>query len=57
MRALSEAYLSGECQAEEFLLDYEALFRVPGGSYVHPFESVYRREGFSAGKVKGAVQC
>ena len=55
MRVLSEAYLRGECQAEEFLLDYEALFRVPCDSYVHPFESAYIREGFSAGKVNGST--
>jgi TorA maturation chaperone TorD len=52
LRALSQAYARGEWQAEDFLLDYEALFRVPGDSYVHPFESVYRREDISLGKAK-----
>jgi TorA maturation chaperone TorD len=53
LRELSQAYRRGEWQAEDFLLDYEALFRVPGDRYVHPFESVYRREGFDSGKAKG----
>ncbi|MCB2190080.1 MAG: molecular chaperone TorD family protein [Deltaproteobacteria bacterium] len=26
---------------EDFLLDYEALFRVPGDTYTHPYESAY----------------
>jgi TorA maturation chaperone TorD len=55
LRALSQAYTRGEWQAEDFLLDYEALFRVPGGSYVHPFESVYREHGSSPGKAKGCA--
>jgi putative dimethyl sulfoxide reductase chaperone len=52
LRELSQAYRRGEWQADDFLLDYEALFRVPGDRYVHPFESVYRQQGFSAGKAK-----
>jgi putative dimethyl sulfoxide reductase chaperone len=52
LRELSQAYHRGEWLTDDFLLDYEALFRVPGESYVHPFESVYRQEGFLAGKVK-----
>jgi TorA maturation chaperone TorD len=55
LRELAEGYGRGEWQAEDFLLDYEALFRVPGHGYVHPFESVYRQEGFSAGEVKGCA--
>jgi TorA maturation chaperone TorD len=55
LRELSQAYRRGEWQAEDFLLDYEALFRVPSDSYVHPFESVYRQEGFSSGKAKSCV--
>lgn len=55
LRELSQAYHRGEWQADDFVLDYEALFRVPGQSYVHPFESVYRQEGFAAGKVKGCA--
>ncbi len=27
---------------EELLMDYEALFRVPGKPFVHPYESAYR---------------
>lgn len=55
LHELSQAYRRGEWQAEDFLLDYEALFRVPSDSYVHPFESVYRQEGFSSGKAKNCV--
>ncbi|MGE5256992.1 MAG: molecular chaperone [Hyphomicrobiales bacterium] len=55
LRALSQAYAQGEWQAEDFLLDYEALFRVPGDSYVHPFESVYRQKGFCSGEAKGCA--
>jgi TorA maturation chaperone TorD len=55
LRELSQAYRQGKCQAEDFLLDYEALFRVPSDNYVHPFESAYRQEGFSSGKAKGCV--
>jgi TorA maturation chaperone TorD len=32
---------SGTCM-EELLMDYEALFRVPGRQFVHPYESAYR---------------
>jgi len=53
LRELSQAYRRGEWQSDDFLIDYEALFRVPADSYVHPFESVYCQEGCSAGKVKG----
>ena len=52
LREISQAHRRGEWQADDFLLDYEALFRVPGDSYVHPYESVYRREGFSSGRVR-----
>lgn len=52
LKELSRAWERGEWQEEDFLLDYEALFRVPGDGYVHPFESVYCQEGFAAGKVK-----
>jgi TorA maturation chaperone TorD len=55
LKELAEGYGRGEWQAEDFLLDYEALFRVPGHGYVHPFESVYRQECFSAGQVKGCA--
>lgn len=55
LRQLSQACRRGEWQAEDFLLDYEGLFRVPSDSYVHPFESVYRHEGFSSGKAKSCV--
>jgi putative dimethyl sulfoxide reductase chaperone len=55
LRALSQAYARGEWQADDFLLDYEALFRVPGDSYVHPFESVYREHSSSPGKAKGCA--
>jgi len=55
LRELSRAYRRGEWQAEDFLFDYEALFRVPGNSYVHPFESVYCHESFSRGKMKGCT--
>jgi TorA maturation chaperone TorD len=52
---LAKAYERSAWQVEDFLLDYEALFRVPGEGYVHPYESVYCHEGFSTGKIKGAV--
>jgi TorA maturation chaperone TorD len=52
---MAEGYGRGDWQAEDFLLDYEALFRVPGHGYVHPFESVYRQEGFSTGNVNGCA--
>ena len=38
---------------EGFLMDYEALFRVPGDAYTHPYESAYvADEGQEAGGKK-----
>lgn len=42
---LAAAYRQGDQAAEEFLLDYEALFRVPGDAYTHPYESAYLGAG------------
>ncbi|MCK8604240.1 TorD/DmsD family molecular chaperone [Desulfoferrobacter suflitae] len=42
-KQISWRHRFGRRQDQDFLLDYEALFRVPGESYVHPFESVYRQ--------------
>ncbi len=44
-KQISRRHRSSCRQDHEFMLDYEALFRVPGASYVHPFESVYRHDG------------
>jgi len=38
---LAEEYRQGRREAEEFLLDYEALFRVPGDTFSHPYQSAY----------------
>jgi len=55
-RQISRRHRSGRRQDQDFLLDYEALFRVPGASYVHPFESVYRPNGAPQKKgVKAAM--
>lgn len=54
-RKLVENYRNGHNKAEEFLLDYEAMFRVPGEAYIHPYESVYRHESYSNGGVKKAT--
>jgi putative dimethyl sulfoxide reductase chaperone len=35
----------GRLTLEEAILDFEALFRVPGSRYLSPYESVYRSEG------------
>jgi TorA maturation chaperone TorD len=42
---LAEGYRQGRHSDEDFLLDYEALFRVPGDTYTHPFESAYLAAG------------
>ena len=34
----------GRLTMEEAVLDFEALFRVPGSSYLSPYESVYRAQ-------------
>lgn len=38
---LAEDFSQGRCSNEVFLLDYEALFRVPGQAYTHPYQSAY----------------
>jgi TorA maturation chaperone TorD len=48
-------YRNGNNKAEEFLLDYEAMFRVPGDAYIHPYESVYRHESQPGEGVKKAM--
>ena len=56
LKQISREHRSGRRRDQDFLLDYEALFRVPGASYVHPFESVYRHEGDPSEKlVKAAL--
>ena len=52
---LVEDYRKGNNKAEEFLLDYEAMFRVPGDAYIHPYESVYRQESYPGGSIKKQV--
>lgn len=54
-REMIRDYLNGNNKAEEFLLDYEAMFRVPGDAYVHPYESVYRHESYPGGGAKKAM--
>ena len=38
---LRQAYDGTKWESEDLLIEYESLFRVPGGEYVHPYESVY----------------
>lgn len=54
-RQIGRRHRSGRRQDQDFLLDYESLFRVPGANYVHPFESVYRQQGAPQKKVAKAV--
>jgi len=49
-KELVEHYGRGTWRDEDFLLDYESLFRVPGAAYIHPFESVYRDQNFAMGQ-------
>ena len=35
----------GRLTLEEAVLDFEALFRIPGSCYLSPYESVYRPQG------------
>ena len=35
----------GRLTLEEAILDFEALFRIPGARYLSPYESVYRPQG------------
>jgi TorA maturation chaperone TorD len=45
-RLIAEKYAEGEMTADQIALDYEALMRVPGAAYAHPYESFYRnRDG------------
>jgi TorA maturation chaperone TorD len=41
--------LEGKLTLEETILDFEALFRVPGPRYLSPYESVYRSQTSGAG--------
>jgi len=43
-RALISEYAQGKWQFEDFQVDFDGLFRVPGDRYVHPYESVYRQQ-------------
>jgi len=56
-RQLVNGYRCGAWQAEDFVLDYDAMFRVPGDAYIHPFESVYRGENTGTGKAKCSTVC
>jgi TorA maturation chaperone TorD len=49
-RELVEHYSRGTWRDEDFLLDYESMFRVPGDAYIHPFESVYRNQDVAMGQ-------
>jgi putative dimethyl sulfoxide reductase chaperone len=44
---LAAQYCTGKISTEQVALDFEGLMRVPGETYTHPYESVYRarREG------------
>lgn len=45
-RRIAAKYAAGEVTADQIALDYEALMRVPGTAYAHPYESFYRgRDG------------
>lgn len=39
---LADQYHAGKISTEQVTLDFEWLMRVPGASYTHPYESVYR---------------
>ncbi|MBW2070914.1 MAG: molecular chaperone TorD family protein [Deltaproteobacteria bacterium] len=52
LRVFSEDYRHGQALAEDIVVDYEALFRIPGDAYIHPFESVYRDENFRGGHAR-----
>jgi len=54
-KQISRRHRSSCRQDQEFMLDYEALFRVPGASYVHPFESSYRQDGTGKNKTARAA--
>ncbi|MDZ7696195.1 MAG: molecular chaperone TorD family protein [Deltaproteobacteria bacterium] len=43
-RALTSEYAQGKWRIEDFQVDFDSLFRVPGSRYVHPYESVYRQQ-------------
>jgi TorA maturation chaperone TorD len=49
-KELVEQYSRGTWRDEDFLLDYESMFRVPGDAYIHPFESVYRNQNVAMGQ-------
>jgi len=49
-KELVEHYSRGTWRDEDFLLDYESMFRVPGDAYIHPFESVYRNQNVAGGE-------
>lgn len=39
---LIQAFAEGAVTAEDILVDFESLLRVPGANYIHPYESSYR---------------
>jgi putative dimethyl sulfoxide reductase chaperone len=55
-RQVAEQYSRGQVTAEQILLDYEGLMRVPGPAYAHPYESFYRRRTDGGkGALRGAL--
>lgn len=64
-RQLIDDYEAGVLTAENIMLDFEALMRIPGPAYTYPYESSYRsrkidndrvRWGYFNGQQAGEVQ-
>ncbi len=54
---LAYHYNSGRISAEQVVLDFESLMRVPGRWYTHPYESAYRSRRMDGNNSKWGGLC
>jgi TorA maturation chaperone TorD len=56
-RQVAEQYAGGQVTADQILLDYESLMRVPGPAYAHPYESFYRSRAGGGERMQRGALC
>jgi TorA maturation chaperone TorD len=57
LNRLAKLYQGGGLSTETVALDFEALMRVPGSSYTHPYESCYNHLASGQSEVKWGAIC
>jgi TorA maturation chaperone TorD len=57
LNRLAISYREGGLLTEAVALDFEALMRVPGASYTHPYESCYNNLRSGEGRLKWGAIC